>query len=166
MHANTTPQLILIAAVAQNGVIGINNTLPWRLPADLKYFKQCTDGQTLIMGRKTFDSLGRLLPNRRHIVITRNTGWQAEGVTVAHSLAEAIQAAGAVDKVFVIGGAEIYAAALPIADALFLTEVDANPEGDAFFPPFDRSGWAIAWQAAGQDNTELRYRFVQYRRAN
>jgi dihydrofolate reductase len=129
----------LIAAVARNGVIGVDGDLPWRLPEDLKRFKQLTLGHTLVMGRKTYDSIGRPLPGRATIVVTRQPGWTADGVRVAHSIEDAL--AQVEGDAWVAGGGEVYAAAFPYADRLELTEVDLEPLGDAFFPGWDRSGW-------------------------
>jgi dihydrofolate reductase len=121
-------------------VIGRNGTLPWHIPADLKHFKQVTLGTPMIMGRKTFDSLPGLLPGRRHIVLTRDTGWKADGAEVVHSVEEAIKVADA-EKVSVIGGADIFHLFVPIADAIELTEVHADIEGDTFMPPPDPGRW-------------------------
>ena len=140
-------KLALIAAMAQNRVVGIDNKLPWHLPEDLKYFKRITTGKAVIMGRKTYESIGRPLPNRTNIVITRSTEFSAPGIEVVNSLDAAIELAenvsliNAVDEVMVIGGAQIYEAALPQADRLYLTHVHANVEGDAYFPDVDMSQW-------------------------
>ena len=136
-------QLSLIVATAQNGVIGRNNQLIWHLPDDLKQFKRLTTGHPIIMGRKTFASIGKPLPNRTSIVITRNKDWTFEGVIVVHSLEEAIEAARQrdVEEAFVIGGAEIYRASLPIADKIYLTEVMADFEGDAYFEISNPEVW-------------------------
>lgn len=126
----------IIVAMGTNCCIGVNNDLPWKLSADLKYFKATTMGKPIIMGRKTFESIGRPLPGRTNIVITRSETWSAEGVSVVHSVADAkalADAEGAVEAM-IIGGAEIYALALPETDKLYVTEVDMAPEGDAFFP--------------------------------
>ncbi|MFC6670888.1 dihydrofolate reductase [Marinobacterium aestuariivivens] len=141
-------KLAVIVAQARNRVIGIDNRLPWHLPADLKYFKEVTSGKPVIMGRKTFESIGRPLPNRHNIVVTRDSGWHHEGVRTASSLPEAVEMARAyaeeanVDEVMVIGGAQIYAQALPLADMLYVTEVQLEPEGDAVFPELLASEWA------------------------
>jgi dihydrofolate reductase len=141
--------LALIAAVARNGVIGRDNQLPWRLPGELKYFKAVTLGKPVVMGRKTFESLGRPLPGRTNIVITRDRAFAAEGVVIVASVEAALSEADAVarrdgaDEIMVIGGAEIYRQTLPQADVLYLTEVQAEVEGDAFFPDYDRTGWAL-----------------------
>ncbi len=126
--------LSLIAAAADNNAIGKNNQLLWSLPADLKHFRETTSGRTVIMGRKTFESIGRPLPNRRNIVVTRQADYSPEGVEVAHSLEEAIGLIGGQDEAFVIGGAELYRQALPLADRVYLTRVKGEFEADAFFP--------------------------------
>lgn len=172
MSRDDAPRLALIAAVAENGCIGVDNKLPWYLPEDLKYFKAVTSGKAIIMGRSTFDSLGRPLPNRTNIVITRSPGFTApEGVRVVHSLDEAITVAEAVahiaddEEIVVIGGAQIYALALPRADRLYLTEVQKTVEGDAFFPDWDRSGWQeTARERHHYEPAALDYSFVVYER--
>lgn len=133
----------LIVAVAENGVIGRDGGLPWRLSGDLRYFKSVTMGKPIIMGRKTFDSIGRPLPGRPNIVISGNPGFTAEGVDVFGGLEDAVAHAEemAAGEVMVIGGAGLYAAALDIADRIYLTEVHAAVDGDVTFPPFDRDGW-------------------------
>jgi len=132
--------ITVLAAVGANLVIGRGGEMPWHLPEDLAHFKATTMGHTLVMGRKTYDSIGRPLPGRRMIVMTRQQGWHAPSVEVAHSLAEALALAGPTD-VFVIGGAEVYQQALPFADKVMLTEVEMSPEGDALFPTFDPAHW-------------------------
>lgn len=146
--STTIPKLCLIAARGRNGVIGAEGDLPWRLSSDLKRFKALTGGKPVIMGRKTWESLPRRpLPGRLNIVVTRQDGYRAEGGHVAGDLGEAMDIAfmaadrDGVDEVFVIGGAQIYAATLARADRLYLTEVDAEPAGDACFPAFDEAGW-------------------------
>lgn len=131
----------LIAAVARNGVIGADGGIPWHLPEDFAHFKATTLGHTLVMGRATYDSIGRPLPGRTTIVVTRNPEWSAEGVLVAHSVDEALAMRGD-GQVFVAGGAEIYELALPYADLLLISEVHAEPEGDTFFPQVDEGTWA------------------------
>lgn len=133
----------LIAAVAANRVIGINNGLPWRLPNDLRHFRLTTTGHAVIMGRKNYESIGKPLPDRTNIVVTRNRDYAAPGCVVAHSLPEAIAAAGADTEIFVIGGAEIYAQALPLARRMHLTLVHADVAGDAYFPEFDWNAWQL-----------------------
>lgn len=161
----------LIAALAENRCIGIDNKLPWYLPEDLKYFKAATTGKPIIMGRTTFDSLGKPLPNRTNIVITRNAEFAHEGVKVAHSLEEALKISEAVahiqggDEVVVIGGAQIYALALPLADRLYLTEVHKSVEGDAFFPEFDKAQWSeVERRRFHYEPAALDYSFVIYQR--
>ncbi len=134
------PEITLIVARADNGVIGRDGEIPWHLPADLRRFKQLTMGAPMIMGRKTFDSLPGLLPGRRHIVITRDKAWDEEGAEVAHSADEALKIANA-PHVWVIGGAEIYALFVDRADRIELTEVHISPEGDAVLAPF-AADWA------------------------
>jgi dihydrofolate reductase len=130
--------IILIAAVGANGVIGRDNDLPWRIREDLQHFKQLTLGHTLVMGRKTYDSIGRPLPGRRTVVVTRQPDWSADGVEVVHDVEDALKQTG---DLYVAGGGEIYRQALPYADRLELTEVDQSPTGDVTFPAFDRSEW-------------------------
>lgn len=167
--------LSLIYAQAANGVIGRDNALPWHLPEDLAHFKRCTSGHPVVMGRKTWDSLPpafRPLPGRLNIVVTRQADWQAEGAAVAGSLAAAVELArkhtGAGAQVWVIGGAQIYAAALPLADRVVVTELEQAFEGDAHAPALD-AAWAVAeqdpptgWHTA---RNGLRYRFTTLRRA-
>lgn len=140
-------RLCLIAAVAENGVVGKNNALPWHLPADLKYFKRKTLGKPIVMGRKTFESIGRPLPGRTNIVVSRNKSYAPEGVEVVDSLesslllAADIAATDGQEDLMVIGGAAIYAAALPLAECLYITEVHGEVAGDAYFPEVDWREW-------------------------
>jgi dihydrofolate reductase len=127
--------------MARNRVIGRDNRLPWRLPADLAYFKQVTMGHPVIMGRRTWESIGRPLPGRQNIVVSRNRDYRAPGATVVGSLDEAWRVAGDVEEACVIGGTSLFAEALPQADRIHLTEVEAEVVGDTYFPPFDRSQW-------------------------
>jgi len=131
------PTVGLIAAVARGRVIGRDGAMPWHLPADLKRFKRVTMGHPVLMGRKTFEAIGRPLPGRRNIVVTRRTAFEAAGIETAASLEEALARVAADSLAFVIGGGEIYAAALPYADFIDLCEIDLAVEGDAFFPAFD-----------------------------
>ena len=141
----STPQgkrVVLIAAVAANGVIGAGGDIPWRLPEDFAHFKETTMGHTLVMGRSTYDSIGRPLPGRTTIVLTRDPTWSAEGVLLAASLGAAFALAEDLPgDVYVAGGATVYAAAMPYADEQVLSEIDLAPEGDTFYPDFDRSEW-------------------------
>jgi dihydrofolate reductase len=130
----------LVAAMARNRVIGRDQQMPWRLPADLRRFKAITIGHTLLMGRATFDSIGRALPGRRSIVVTRQAGWSAPGVEVAHSIEEGLSLAGD-GQLFIIGGGEIYSQTIDRADRLYLTIIDRDIDGDTFFPEFDQSAF-------------------------
>ncbi len=161
------PELILIAAVAKNGVIGRENTLPWRLKGDLQHFKRTTLGCPVVMGRKTWESLGRPLPGRQNIVITRNAEYQAEGATVVDGIASALAAAGDADKVFLIGGAQLYEQAINSADRLILTEVQAEVDGDAWFPPVDAALFREVSRehAPADEDNDHPVDFVEYRRA-
>jgi dihydrofolate reductase len=133
----------LIAAMAENRVIGLDGALPWRLPRDMRRFKDLTTGHTVIMGRKTFDTLTKPLPNRRNIVITRDVSHEATGGDVFPNLQDAFRAASEDEEIFVAGGAEIYRLALPFADRIYLTVVHAVLEGDTFFPEFAMSDWRL-----------------------
>lgn len=156
--------LTLIVATERRNGIGINNTLPWRLPEDLAFFKRTTTGHPILMGRKTFESIGRPLPNRRNIVITRNPAWQHEGVDTAGSLQQAADMAGD-GEVFVIGGAQIYADALPLAARLIVTEIDADFACDAFFPAIDSAVWKEVSREPHQSAEQgFAYAFVIYHR--
>jgi len=136
------PRISLIAAMADNRVIGIGNRLPWRLPADMKWFRRHTLGKPIVMGRKTFESFGaKPLPDRLNIVITRDPDYQAPGAVVVHDVDQAIAAAGAVPEVMIIGGASFYETMLPRADRLYLTFVHAEIEGDAWFPDYNPAQW-------------------------
>ena len=161
-------KLALIWAMANNRTIGRNNALPWHLPEDLKYFKRTTLGKPIIMGRKTWDSIGRPLPGRTNIVISRDPAFALEGVKVVSSLQAAIAVAKAeverneIEEAVVIGGAEIYALALPMADRLYLTQVHAEVDGDAFFPPFDTSAWQelVRQKYRASDDNPYDYSFI------
>ena len=131
----------LVVAMARNRVIGRDNALPWRLPEDLAYFKRVTMGHPIVMGRRTYESIGRPLPGRLNIVVSRNRDFAAAGCRVVPSIEDAWKAAGDADEVSVIGGTSIFDAALPRADVIHLTEVDADVEGDTWFPVFDRREW-------------------------
>jgi dihydrofolate reductase len=130
----------MIVAVGRNGVIGDGRTMPWHLSEDLKYFKRTTMGHPMVMGRRTFDSMG-VLPGRRSIVVTRQEDWSHPGVETAHSLDEALALAGPADEVFVVGGGEVYRLAMPFASRLLVTEVDQSPEGGVTFPDIDAADW-------------------------
>jgi len=138
----TAKRVVMVAAVAENGVIGLGGDIPWSIPADLKHFRETTKGNTVVMGRKTFESIGHPLPYRSNIVVTRQVGWTADGVFVAGSLEDAIAQAQEFDgDIMIIGGAQIYAAAMDHADVQILTEVHQTPEGDTHYPDFEREKW-------------------------
>jgi len=137
----------LVVARAENGAIGRDGKLPWHLPGDLKHFKAVTMGTPMVMGRRTFESLPGLLPGRRHIVLTRDPAWRADGAEVAGDVADAVRIADA-QQISVIGGAEIFRLFLPLADRIELTEVHARPEADTFMPPFDPAHWREASREA------------------
>lgn len=162
---NGAPEIVLVLARADNGVIGLDGGLPWRLPADLKHFKALTLGHPMVMGRKTFDSLPGLLPGRRHIVLTRNRSWKGEGAQVAHDVDEALSLAGA-PTVMVIGGAEIYDLFLPSAHRIELTEIHSDAQGDAAIAYPDPTRWRVT---ARQDHEAQggypAYSFVTFLRA-
>ncbi|WP_428424306.1 dihydrofolate reductase [Methylibium sp.] len=160
-------KLALIAAVARNGAIGKDNALLWRLPADLQHFRRTTLGCPVVMGRKTWDSLPpafKPLPGRRNLVVTRNPAWAADGAEPAPSLDAALDRLHEAERVFVIGGGELYAQALPRADEMVLTEVDADFEADTFFPPWDRSAFAELARESHASEAGWRYHWVTYRR--
>jgi dihydrofolate reductase len=150
----------IVAAVARNGVIGVDGGLPWHLPDELRLFKATTLGHVLVMGRRTYESVGRPLPGRTTVVVTRQPDWGADddSVAVAHSVPEALElAAGLDDEVFVVGGAQVYAEALPVADRLALTFVDSEPEGDTVFPDVDWSQWRETGRRPGDGWTHMTY---------
>lgn len=141
--ASRRQPVVLVAAVAKNGVIGAGGQLPWHLPGDLAHFRRVTEGNVVVMGRRTYDAIGRPLPRRTNVVVTRQTDWNADGVLVARSWDEARRVAGAHEGlIMVIGGGEIYALALPDAELQIITEVHQEPLGDAHYPPFDPADWA------------------------
>ena len=162
----STPELVLIAAVARNGAIGKDNTLPWRLKADLAHFKTATLGHPIIMGRKTWESLGRPLPGRTNVVISRDPTYEAQGATVVPNLGAALDLCADSAQMFVIGGAQIYALALPMANRLLLTEVDAHIDGDAFFPAFERGSFTEISRHHHSKDADNNHAadFVDYRR--
>ncbi|CUI96781.1 dihydrofolate reductase [Achromobacter kerstersii] len=157
--------LTLIVAYSTNRAIGRDNTLPWKLPGDLAHFKRSTLGHPIIMGRKTWDSLGRPLPGRLNIVISRNPDFAATGATVVPTLDAAIAACGDVDQAFVIGGAQIYAHALPLAQRVLATEVHADVEGDAFFPLLPAFQWKETAREKQPAENGYEYDFVTYERS-
>ncbi len=165
-------KLAMIAAVAQNNAIGIDNKMPWYLPGDLRYFKAVTMGKPVIMGRKTFDSLRKPLPGRTNIVITRDKSWGYEGVKVAHSLSEAVELAEAIafingnDEIMVIGGEQIYRQAIERADRLYLTRVYKDFAGDAFFPEINQQQWQEVSRKDSQSDEPLVYSYQVLEKVN
>ena len=155
-------ELGLIVAKSKNNVIGVDNQLPWHLPEDLKHFKQTTLGCPIIMGRNTWLSLGRPLPGRRNLVISRTPGFQPEGAEIFQSLDDAIAACAGVDRAFIIGGAQIYALAMNRVDTLIITEVDTVIAGDAYFPEINGDWHEVSRES--HHNGSLGYAFVTYRR--
>jgi len=166
MSAVKKPRVSVIAALARNGVIGIENRLPWRLPEDLAHFKALTLGHPILMGRKTFESLGRPLPGRANIVITRNPDYCKDGCLVAASIPAALALCADSDEVFFIGGADLYAQAIPLADRLYLTEVNIEAAGDAWFPDYDKSAFREISREShtGGKGDALEFDFVVYER--
>lgn len=164
----------LIAAAASNGVIGRNNELPWHLPQDLKYFKSVTLGKPVIMGRKTYDSIGRALPGRQNIVVTRQADWQAPaGITRAGSVPEALQAARqalsakggeAEHEIMVMGGSEIYRDSLSFAHRIYLTRVEIEVKGDAYFPDLSAERWRLVSETPGDSEAPIPHSFCIYER--
>ncbi len=155
-------QLSIIVAVAHDGVIGVNNTLPWHLPEDLKRFKALTMGHHIIMGRKTYDSLGRLLPGRTTVIVTRNENYKVEGALVANSLEAAIALCENDDEVFLIGGAELYQAGLKLAHKLYITEIELDVTGDAFFPKLVSTEWQETEREAHTSEKGLKFSYATH----
>jgi dihydrofolate reductase len=160
-------RLSLIVAMAENRAIGKDNALPWRLPADLRRFRRLTTGHPVIMGRRSYESIGRPLPERTNIVVTRHPEYQADGCLIAHTLEQALSLAQGAREIFVIGGAEIYAQTLERADKIYLTLVHAEVPGDTFFPTFDMSAWRETEREAHtvDDKHTYRYSFVTLERS-
>jgi len=162
------PRVSIIVALAKKNVIGANNKLLWHLPADLKHFKHTTTGHTLIMGRKTYESIGRPLPGRRTIVVTKNPKFSGEGFEVARSLEQAFETAKHSNQIFVVGGAQIYQQSinLPSLNHLIVTEVDASFEGDAFFPKIDKRKWKMIERVdhKADERNPYNYSFLTYQR--
>lgn len=154
----------LIVATAKNGVIGLNNTLPWHLPEDLKRFRALTTNHHIIMGRKTYESLGRLLPNRTTVIVTRNPQYEVEGALIATSLETAIALCHDDPSPFIIGGATLYQDALALVDVLHVTEIDLTVEGDAFFPTIDLNIWQLTDEESHQSANGLNFRYLTYAR--
>jgi dihydrofolate reductase len=159
-----TPEIVLIYARAANGAIGLGGDLPWRLPADLKHFKALTLGKPMIMGRKTFESLPGLLPGRRHIVLTRDTRWRAEGAETAATLDDAVALAGA-GTIAIIGGSAVFEAFLPRADRVELTQIHADYEGDTFMPELGPEWVEVAREDHPAQDPHPAFSFLTYRKA-
>ena len=155
----------LVAAIAQGGVIGRDNAIPWRIAEDARRFRTLTMGHPVVMGRRTWDSLPdrfRPLPGRRNVVVTRGSDWHADGAERAGSLDEALRLLDGAPQMFVVGGAELYAEALPLADELLLTEIDAEVDGDTFFPSWDRAAFHEESREQHLSETGIRFSFVTY----
>jgi len=167
MHhdAASGPRVYLVAAMAANRVIGAAGKLPWHLPEDLKHFKSLTYGHPVIMGRRTWESLGKPLRGRENIVVTRTPNYAAPGARIAHSLEAALALCTAARTAFVIGGGELYAAALPRAEGLFLTEIQRDYEGDTRFPEYDRGAWRESRRQPHRTADGLRFDFVLYEKS-
>jgi dihydrofolate reductase len=161
------PRVSLIVAMARNRVIGANNALPWHLPADLKHFKALTMGHHMIMGRKTYESIGKPLPGRTSVVVTRNAGYAPPGVIAVNSLEAAISACADDEEIFIIGGAELYRQAITLADRIYLTEIDADIPGDAHFMELDRKLWQETARAShtADEKNAYSYHFTVYDRS-
>lgn len=159
-------RLSIIVAMSKNRTIGMNNTLPWRCPSDLKHFKSLTMGHHMIMGRKTFDSIGKALPGRTTVVVSRDNNLELPGCKVVNSLPAAITACANDPQIFVVGGADIYSQMLSLANTLFITEIQKDISGDAVFPDFDKSEWQeVSRDIQHQETPErLEYHFVEYKR--
>ena len=157
-------QLSTIVAIANNRVIGINNTLPWHLPEDLKRFKALTMGHHIIMGRKTYESLGRLLPGRTTVIVTRNPDYKVEDALIANSLQSAIALCKGDDEAFLIGGAELYQDGLKHSEKLYITEIDLDVAGDAHFPDFDSQHWQEIARETHVSEKGLKFNYVTYQR--
>lgn len=162
------PDISLIAAMAHNRVIGKDNQMPWHMPADLKHFKATTLGKPVIMGRKTFESIGRALPGRQNIVVTRDASFEAPGCDIAHSLEAAVSLAGDVAEIIIMGGGQLYQAALPMANRMYLTFIDLSTEGDAHFPAWDSEEWVIVDREthSHDDKNPYDYSFVKLERVS
>ncbi len=163
-HAST-PLISLIAAVARDGTIGDGNTIPWRIPGEQKYFRSMTTGHPIIMGRKTHESIGRVLLGRRNGVGSRDRAYRAEGCEVFPSLESALAACRGANEVFLIGGGELYRAGLPLAARLYLTEIHADFAGDTRFPDFDKSRWKLVSREPHQSESGCAYDYAVYHRA-
>ena len=161
------PRVSIIVAMAKNRVIGANNALPWHLPSDLKRFKALTMGHHIIMGRKTFESIGRILPGRTTVVVTRNSGFRFDGAVVVHDFGHAIAKCVGDTEAFVIGGEKIFQSTLALADKIYLTEIDRNFDGDVYFPAIDMRAWRLVEREMNHDPEQnLDYAFTVFERTD
>ena len=167
-HLNSSKEIILIAAACENNVLGKDNQLIWHISEDLKRFKRLTEGHSIIMGRKTFESMPRALPKRKNIILTRNENYEAENAFVAHTIKEALDLTGDDPTPFIIGGGEIYSLFLSFADSIELTRVHKNFEGDAFFPEIKNTEWKlVATEKHHSDNDQtFTYSYLTYKKIN
>ena len=167
-HLNSSKDIILIAAACENNVLGKDNQLIWHISEDLKRFKRLTEGHSIIMGRKTFESMPRALPKRKNIILTRNENYEAENAFVAHTIKEALDLTGDDPTPFIIGGGEIYSLFLSFADSIELTRVHKNFEGDAFFPEIKNTEWKlVATEKHHSDKDEtFTYSYLTYKKIN
>ena len=166
MAADTRPRVTLIAARARNGVIGRDNAMPWKIPGELAQFRRVTMGHPIVMGRKTWEAIGRPLPGRRNIVVTRDRAFAAPGAEVVHGIEAALALCAGAAEVFVIGGAQVYALALPFADRLLITEIDRDFDGDAFMPAPDARLWreTVRDTHMAEGDPPFAYAYVSYER--
>ena len=158
-------KISIIVAMSKNRVIGVKNSLPWHISEDLKRFKRLTTGYPIIMGRKTFESIGKPLPERRNIVISRNQNLKLQDVEVVKSIEDALKICSSENLIYIIGGEQIYNLAMPYANNIHLTEVNKEVEGDAFFPEFDKKEWKEIARENSKDFIDTSYSFVEYRRS-
>ena len=162
------PVISIIAAIGNNWVVGINNKLPWDLPADMEHFRQKTRGKPVIMGQKTFESIGKPLPDRTNIVLTLDKNFHPQGCIVAHSIAQALGAAKDFEEVMICGGVSIYKQFLPLADRMYLTRIEGDFEGDAFFPAFNWEDWKEVERVEHEadDDNPYKYSFITLEKKN
>jgi dihydrofolate reductase len=158
-------KISIIVAMSKNRVIGLKNSLPWHISEDLKRFKRLTTGYPIIMGRKTFESIGKPLPERRNIVISRNQNLKVQDVEVVKSIEDALKICSSENLIYIIGGEQIYNLAMPYANNIHLTEVNKEVEGDAFFPEFDKKEWKEIARENSKDFNDTSYSFVEYIRS-
>ena len=162
------PVISIIVAIGNNWVVGINNKLPWDLPADMEHFRRLTVGKPIIMGQKTFESIGKPLPGRTNIVLTLDKDFHPQGCTISHSIEEAVEAAKDFEEVMICGGVSIYKQFLPLADRMYLTRIEGDFEGDAFFPEFNWGDWKEVERVEhlADENNPYKYSFITLERKN